>query len=117
MVCVCTCHRANLLDVVCDTETLTSETVLCYVATPSYCVAVVDSVVDDLAKVIHWYVVAQRPTPVILYLNSKLAPHWVVSVAGDGNIIIEVQAEALAEGLWSVLLALICELLRSLTDI
>ena len=37
------------LDVVCDTETLTSETVLCYVATPSYCVAVVDSVVDDLA--------------------------------------------------------------------
>ena len=33
----------------------------------------------------------------VLYLNSKLAPHWVVSVAGDGNIIIEVQAEALAE--------------------
>ena len=117
MVSICTGHRANLLYVVSDTETLASETIFCYVTAPSYCVTVVYSVVDDLADVFHRNVVTQRPAPVILYLNSKLAPHWVVGVAGNGYIIIKIQTEALAEALWSILLALVCKLLRSLTDV
>ena len=103
MVSVCTCHRAYLLHVVSDTETLACETVLCYVTAPSYGIAIVYGVVDNLA--------------VVLYLNSKLAPHWVVGVAGDGYVIIEVQTEALAESIWSILLALVCELLWSLADV
>ena len=41
----------------------------------------------------------------------------MVSIAGDGNIIVKIDAEALAESLRSVLLALVCELLRSFADI
>ena len=103
------------VDSVC--QSLTGEAVLRDVAAPGYGVAVGNGVVDDLHHLVHRHVVRQREAPVVLHLYGKGRIEWVMGIAGDADVVVEVDLQRFHERFRSILLALIGELLRTFAQI
>ena len=94
-----------------------AEALLADVGAPCDGVAVVDGVVEDFHHLINGHVVAQAPTPVVLYFEDELLVEGVMGVRGDADVVVGVEAKALAEALGGVLHAFVVELLGDLAKV
>ena len=104
-----------LIDIVC--ESLAREACLTDVAAPGNRIAVHDSIVDDLLKIIDRHVPCQRIAPIVLHLYGKLCPERMMGERGEAHIVVPVKTKGSGESLRRVGLALVGELLRALAKI
>ena len=87
------------------------------VAAPGHGVALLDGIVDNLHHFVHGHVVAHGEAPVVLHLYGKGCVERMVRIAGDVDIVVQVNAQRSHEALRRVLAAFVRELLGALAQI